>query len=92
MLEKDVGLEEIKSLPVDSSPVSLFGADDVRPSKFKATNSRRESINADLILASGAPPTLFRAVHANIPRRGWPVFAEPSHTRASPYGPDETWL
>ena len=40
----------------------LVGAVDVLSGEFKAFNSRREAITADMILASAAIPNLFRSV------------------------------
>src|SRR4029453_14929261 len=43
-------------------PMLLLGAVDVLSGEFRAFNSRREAITADMVLASAAIPTLFRAV------------------------------
>jgi NTE family protein len=40
----------------------LVGAVDVLSGEFKAFNSRRDKITADMILASAAIPTLFRSL------------------------------
>ena len=40
----------------------LIGAVDVRSGEFKAFNSRRDRISAEMILASAAIPNLFRSV------------------------------
>src|SRR5512144_472413 len=41
----------------------VVGAVDVLTGKFRAFHSRRDRVTADVILASAAIPTLFRAVH-----------------------------
>ena len=46
-----------------AGPMLLLGAVDVLSGEFKAFNSRRDRITADMVLASAAIPTLFRAVH-----------------------------
>jgi NTE family protein len=43
----------------------LVGAANVLSGEFKAFSSRRDRINAEMILASAAIPTLFKAVHAD---------------------------
>jgi NTE family protein len=45
-----------------TAPLLLVGAVDVLSGEFRAFNSRREEISADMVLASAAIPTLFRAV------------------------------
>lgn len=44
----------------------LVGAANVLSGEFKAFSSHRDEINADIILASAAIPTLFRAVHMEV--------------------------
>src|SRR3954470_1932211 len=46
-----------------TAPLLLVGAVDVLSGEFRAFNSRREEISVDMVLASAAIPTLFRAVH-----------------------------
>ena len=48
-----------------SGPMLLLGAVDVLSGDFRAFNSRREPITADMVLASAAIPTLFRAVRVD---------------------------
>ena len=65
MLEKHVDFGRINNLVKQSSPLLLVGAANVLSGEFKAFSSYRDEINADIILASAAIPTLFRAVHTD---------------------------
>ena len=65
MLERHVDFESLQGLVGSSSPMLLIGAADVVSGEFKAFSSYRDRINVDMILASAALPTLFKAVHAN---------------------------
>ncbi|MCA1728641.1 MAG: patatin-like phospholipase family protein [Actinobacteria bacterium] len=65
MLEEHVDFERLEELVKSSSPMLLIGAVDVLSGEFKAFSSRRDRINVDVILASAALPTLFKAVHIN---------------------------
>jgi NTE family protein len=65
MLEKHVDFGRINDLVKQSSPLLLVGAANVLSGEFKAFSSHRDKINADMILASAAIPTLFRAVHTD---------------------------
>jgi len=62
MLERRVDFGRFEVEADSSRPMLLVGAVDVRSGEFKAFNSRRDRISADMILASAAIPTLFRAV------------------------------
>jgi NTE family protein len=65
MLERRVKFDQLaaKARQVgDSAPMLLLGAVDVLSGAFRAFNSRREPITAEMVLASAAIPTLFRAV------------------------------
>ena len=65
LLEKHVDFGRINNLVKQSSPLLLVGAANVLSGEFKAFSSHRDKINADMILASAAIPTLFRAVHTD---------------------------
>ena len=73
MLERRVDFGRLAGRP--AGPMLLLGAVDVLSGEFRAFNSRREPITADMVLASAAIPTLFRAV---------PVGDGPSGTACSP--------
>jgi NTE family protein len=60
MLEKHVDFGRINDLVKQGSPLLLVGAANVFSGEFKAFSSHRDKINADMILASAAIPTLFR--------------------------------
>ena len=65
MLERRVDFERLAAQARragGSGPMLLLGAVDVLSGDFRAFNSRREAITADMVLASAAIPTLFRAV------------------------------
>jgi NTE family protein len=62
LLERDVDFATIDADPDGRRPLLLLGAVDVRTGAFRAFHSRRERITADMVLASAAIPTLFRAV------------------------------
>jgi NTE family protein len=65
LLEKHVDFGRINNLVKQSSPLLLVGAANVLSGEFKAFSSHRDEINAEIILASAAIPTLFRAVHTD---------------------------
>ena len=65
MLERHVDFEGLQGLVNSSSPMLLIGAADVVSGEFKAFSSYRDRINVNMILASAALPTLFKAVHTN---------------------------
>jgi NTE family protein len=56
MLERRVDFTRLAAMAYGSRPMLLVGAVDVRSGEFKAFNSRREAITADMILASAAIP------------------------------------
>ena len=62
MLERRVDFGRFAVQADGSGPMLLVGAVDVLSGEFKAFNSRREAITADMILASAAIPNLFRSV------------------------------
>jgi NTE family protein len=65
LLEKHVDFGRLNEIVTESSPMLLIGAANVLSGEFKAFSSRRDRINVDMILASAAIPTLFRAVHTD---------------------------
>ena len=65
LLEKHVDFGKINDLIKQSSPLLLVGAANVLSGGFIAFSSHGDKINADMILASTAIPTLFRAVHTD---------------------------
>jgi NTE family protein len=93
MLERHVDFEKIEGLVKPSSPMLLIGAADVVSGEFKAFSSRRDSITVDMILASAALPTLFRAVHTNGGVYWDGLFSQNPPVRELPdAGPDEIWV
>jgi NTE family protein len=65
LLERYIDFGRIQELVEPSSPMLLIGAVDILSGDFKAFSSHRDAINVDMILASAALPTLFKAVHTN---------------------------
>ena len=61
MLERRVDFDRVDVIDDPARPLLLVGAVDVMSGAFRAFNSRRDRITADVILASAAIPTLFRA-------------------------------
>ena len=93
MLQQRVEFEKIKSLLNGSSPMLLIGAVNVLSGEFKAFNSRRDEITAEMILASTALPTLFKAVHADGGVYWDGLFSQNPPIRELPKaGPDEIWV
>lgn len=65
MLERQVDFDQLAAKAGQagaSGPMLVLGAVDVLSGSFRAFNSRREPISAEMILASAAIPNLFRAV------------------------------
>ena len=60
MLERRVDFGRLAAEDGGAGPMLLVGAVDVLSGEFKAFNSRRDRITADMVLASAAIPTLFR--------------------------------
>ncbi len=63
LLRRWVDFDRIQVDDLARHPVLLIGAVDVLSGDFRAFNSRRERITAEMILASAAIPTAFRTVH-----------------------------
>ncbi len=93
MLEMHVDFGKIQGLVEPSSPMLLVGAVDVLSGEFKAFNSRRDRINVDMILASAALPTLFKAVHTNGGVYWDGLFSQNPPVRELPDAkPNEIWV
>jgi NTE family protein len=71
----------------------LVGAVDVRSGEFRAFNSRRDRITAEMILASAAIPTLFRAVRVGDGAYWDGLFSQnPPVRELVDTRPDEIWV
>jgi NTE family protein len=71
----------------------LVGAVDVRSGEFRAFNSRRDRITADMVLASAAIPTLFRAVQVEGGTYWDGLFSQnPPVRELVDTRPDEIWV
>ena len=93
MLEKHVDFQKANDLIGESSPMLLIGATNVLSDEFKPFNSRRDKINADMILASAAIPTLFRAVHTDGGVYWEGLFSQNPPVRELPNAkPNEIWV
>ena len=76
-----------------SGPMLLLGAVDVLSGDFRAFNSRREPITADMVLASAAIPTLFRAVRVGDGTYWDGLFSQnPPVRELVDTRPDELWV
>jgi NTE family protein len=93
MLERRVDFGRFDVQADSSRPMLLVGAVDVRSGEFKAFNSRRDRITADMILASAAIPNLFRAVRVG-DRTYWDgLFSQnPPVRELVDSRPDEIWV
>lgn len=93
MLTDHIDFRKLKSLSKKSSPMLLIGAVDVLSGEFKAFSSRRDEITAEMILASTALPTLFKAVHADGGVYWDGLFSQNPPIRELPRAkPDEIWI
>ncbi|HEX2741069.1 MAG TPA: patatin-like phospholipase family protein, partial [Rubrobacter sp.] len=93
LLTDHVDFRKLKSLSKKSSPMLLIGAVDVLSGVFKAFSSRRDEITAEMILASTALPTLFKAVHADGGVYWDGLFSQNPPIRELPRAkPDEIWI
>jgi NTE family protein len=62
LLEKHIQFHEIPSLKKPTSPRLLLGAVDILSGTFQTFDSDQENITANMLLATAAIPTLFKAV------------------------------
>jgi NTE family protein len=93
MLERRVNFEKIEVQPEGSYPILLVGAVDVLSGEFRAFNSQRERITAEMILASAAIPTLFRSVRAGGGTYWDGLFSQnPPVRELIDARPDEIWV
>ena len=93
LLERHVDFGRIQGLVKPSSPMLLIGAADVVSGEFKAFSSYRDRISVDMILASAALPTLFKAVHTNGGVYWDGLFSQNPPVRELPGAkPDEIWV
>jgi NTE family protein len=93
MLERHVDFGRIEALVRPSSPMLLIGAADVVSGEFKAFSSYRDRIDVEMVLASAALPTLFRAVHTNGGVYWDGLFSQNPPVRELPdVKPDEIWV
>lgn len=93
MVERWVDFDAIEVDADGTRPLLLLGAVDVRSGNFATFNSRRERITADMVMASAAIPTLFRAVPVD-GRSYWDgLFSQnPSVRELLDAVPDELWV
>jgi NTE family protein len=96
MLERRVDFDRLAARAAQaggSGPMLLLGAVDVLSGDFRAFNSRREPITADMVLASAAIPTLFRAVRVDGGTYWDGLFSQnPPVRELVDTRPDELWV
>jgi NTE family protein len=96
MLERQVDFGQLAAKARqagESGPMLLLGAVDVLSGDFRAFNSRREPITADMVLASAAIPNLFRAVHVGGGTYWDGLFSQnPPVRELVDTRPDELWV
>jgi len=93
MLERRVDVGRFQAQADGSGPMLLVGAVDVRSGEFRAFNSRRDRITAEMILASAAIPTLFRAVRVGDGTYWDGLFSQnPPVRELVDTRPDEIWV
>jgi NTE family protein len=93
MLQRRVDFDKLPGPTDGTQPLLAIGAVDVLSGEFKAFNSRTDRITADMILASAAIPTLFRAVRVQ-DRTYWDgLFSQnPPVKELVDARPDEIWV
>ncbi|MGC9526991.1 MAG: patatin-like phospholipase family protein [Limnospira sp.] len=93
LLEKYVPFSELENFIEPSSPRLLVGAVNVLSGGFKAFDSKQGNISVDMILASAAVPTLFKAVEIDGEFYWDGLFAEnPPMTKLLQTLPEELWV
>ena len=93
LLERRVDFDRIDVQADDMKPMLLVGAVEVLSGEFRAFNSRHDQITADIILASAAIPTLFRAVRLPDGTYWDGLFSQnPPVRELIDAGPDEIWV
>jgi NTE family protein len=93
MLERRVDFGRLAAQAGEAGPMLLIGAVDVLSGEFKAFNSRRDTITADMVLASAAIPTLFRSVRVGDGTYWDGLFSQnPPVRELVDARPDELWV
>jgi len=91
MLRRRVDFERLE--PGPEEPVLVIGAVDVLSGEFRAFDSRRDTISPDVVLASAAIPTLFRAVSVDGGTYWDGLFSQnPPIRELIDLRPDEIWV
>jgi NTE family protein len=93
MLERRVDFGRFAAQADGAGPMLLIGAVDVLSGEFRAFNSRREAITAEMVLASAAIPTLFRSVRVGDGTYWDGLFSQnPPVRELVDSRPDELWV
>ena len=93
LLGRQVDLDAVDVDTTAEFPLLLVGAVDVLSGAFRAFNSRRDRITADVVLASAAIPTVFPAVHTHGGTYWDGLFSQnPPVRELLETTPDELWV
>jgi NTE family protein len=93
MLERRVDFGRLAAKAGGAGPMLLIGAVDVLSGEFKAFDSRRDRITAEMVLASAAIPTLFRSVRVGGGTYWDGLFSQnPPVRELVDNRPDELWV
>jgi len=93
LLRRRVDFDRVQVTADPSRPMLLIGAVDVLTGEFRAFNSRHDKITEDMILASAAIPTLFRAVYVDRGAYWDGLFSQnPPVRQLLDAEPDELWV
>jgi NTE family protein len=91
LLRRRVDFDRVEALP--EGPMLLIGAVDVLSGAFTTFNSRRDRITVDMVIASAAIPTLFRAVRVDGGTYWDGLFSQnPPVRELMDAQPDELWV
>lgn len=93
LLEKHVNFSSLENLKEPSSPRLLMGAVNVLSGEFTTFDSTQDKISVEMVLASAAVPTIFKAVEVDGNFYWDGLFGEnPPLLKLQQTIPDEVWI